>query len=249
MDNFKVVYDDEFKVNSTNSLNLFNNQFIEYTKKGLKIYKKLFQVDHLEKLNFVLYDNLEEYRNDYRKALKKEPPEYSRGCFNGNNGYMVIEVPIIPGTEYFSQKRAGGAHEAFHIYYRNLVYKNPENRIVWFDEGMAQFFSGQRDYMNEEQFAKYYSSFKKDYKKIDNLNERIQGNLDITDNRIFARKGIIDGYTISYLAIKYLHDTKGVDFIKDVLRDKEKILELGSNIINKMIDYFDKKIQEKEEIR
>ena len=140
MNNLKTIYDNEFKLISSDSLNNFNVDFIEYTRKSLEQFKKLFDVSDLRKLEFMLFDDLENYRSFYKKETGNEPPEYSRGCFGDNRILMVVEPPLIPGTEYFMRKRVSGAHEAFHIYYRDLVYKKPENRIVWFDEGMAQFF-------------------------------------------------------------------------------------------------------------
>lgn len=242
----RIIYDNEFKVISTDKLNVLNNQFVEYTKRSLEIYKDLFKVEKLHKLEFTIFDDLEEYRDICRKERKIEPPPYSRGCFGANKVYMVIEQPIIPGTEYFYQKRASGAHEAFHIYYRDLVYKNPKNRIVWFDEGMAQFFSKERAYTNDDKFAKYYSKFRNGYKPITNLNERIQGNTQVPDDKIFSRKGIIDGYAISYLAISYLAETKGIDYIKETMRDNKKILQLGNTIASEMIKYYDEKMKENE---
>lgn len=247
MSNQQTFYNgDDFKLISTDKLNGFNGEFINYTKQKLGEYKNLFEVDKLDKLEFIIFDSLEEYQEDYRKRLGIEPPSYSRGNFNANTVRMVIDQPTIPGTEYFYRARATGAHEAFHIYYRNLFYKKPNDRIVWFDEGMAQYFSGQRSHMDDKSFVKYYSTFRKDYKTVTNLNERIQGNMQVPDDRIFSRKGVINGYPLSYLAIRYLVETEGIEYLKTVMKDKNKILELGNNIQSQLLTYYDRKISEKE---
>lgn len=243
MKELKKVYDGEFWVMSTDKLEGFDKEFIAYTKERYEVYKKLFGVECFKKLGFVLFDNLEDYREDYRTRLKKEPPSYSRGNFSRDTAYISVEQPLVPGGEYFYKKRGSGAHEAFHIFYRDLVYrKNNERRIVWFDEGMAQYFSGQKDYMNQEQLKKYYSNYKRAYKPITNLNERVQGTLQVPDDLIFSREGVIDGYAISYLAIRYLAETKGIDYLKELMGDNRKILELGESIIGEFTSYYDERL-------
>lgn len=241
-----TVYDNEFVVRSTETLRAFNDEFINYTRQKINEYKELFNVDSFDKLEFIIFDSLEDYRNNYREKFGTEPPEYSRGNFNGNIVRMVIEEAPIPGTEAYYHKRATGAHEAFHIFYRDLIYGNPQNRIVWFDEGMAQFVSGQKEHLSDNAFAKYYQSFRKNYKPITNLNERIQGNLQVPDDKIFKRKGVINGYAISYLAIRYLAETKGIDFLKTIMRDNDKIQEIGNTVQKEMIKYYDEKIKRSE---
>ena len=82
--------------------------------------------------------------------------------------------------------------------------------------------------------------------KLSILNERIQGNAQILDDKIFSRKGVISGYPLSYLAIRYLSETKGIDYIKKIMGDNNQILELGNSIIEKMIRYYDEKITKRE---
>ena len=103
--------------------------------------------------------------------------------------------------------------------------------------------------MSEEGFKKFYSKFKRDYKPITNLNERVQGNLQVPDDMIFSRPGIIDGYTISYLAIRYLAETKGLEYLKEIMGDNKRILEIGENVIEELISYYDEKIASREEER
>lgn len=241
----KIVYDDEFTLISTDSLENFNSEFINHTKKCFIDYKKLFGVEKLEKLHFVLFDDLEEYRKDYRQRYHREPPSYSKGNFSNNAAYIFVNSSLIPGTEPFYKTCASGAHEAFHVYYRNLIYKD-KRRIVWFDEGMAQFFSKQNDYMNDEGFSKFYLRFRSTYKPITNLNERVQGNSQVPDNKIFTRPGVISGYPLSYLLIRYLVETRGRDYVKEVMRDNERIMELGNTMPSKMISYYDEKIMPRE---
>ncbi len=246
MKELPIMYDNEFVVKSPETLNAYNNEFITYTKQKINEYKGLFDIESFDKLEFIIFDSLDEYRNNYREKFGEEPPSYSRGNFSGNTVRMVVEENPLPGSEVFYHKRATGAHEAFHIFYRDLIYKNYQNRIVWFDEGMAQFVSGQKEHLSDDEFTKYYQSFRKNYKPINNLNERIQGNNQVPDDKIFKRKGVINGYAISYLAIRYLAETKGFDYLKTIMRDNDKILEIGNTVQKDMIKYYDEKFKQRE---
>ena len=242
MNKLENVYDGEFSVFSTRSLNEFNQEFIQHTQSKFEEFKGFFGVEKLSKLTFVLFDDLEEYRRYRKEKTGIEPPVYSRGCFFEDTAVLVIEKLSEKGTKGFYFKRACGAHEAFHVYYRDLIYKDSNERVVWFDEGMAQYFSGEKEYLDKKQLRDYYSKFKQNYMPISNLNDRRQGNSSVPDEEIFQRKGVIDGYTISYLAIRYLVETKGIDFVKDVMKDRNKILELGKTITKEMLEYYNSKL-------
>ena len=244
MNELENVYDGDFSVFSTRSLNGFNQEFIKHTQSKFEEFKEIFGVEKLSKLTFVLFDDLEEYRKYRREKYGAEPPVYSRGCFFKDTAVLVIEKVPEKGTKEFYLKRASGAHEAFHVYYRDLVYKESKERVVWFDEGMAQYFSGEREYLDQRQFRDYYSKFKQNYTPINNLNDRIQGNSTVSNEEIFQRKGVIDGYTISYLAVRYLAETKGIDFVKGIMKDRGKILELGKTISKEMLEYYNSKLLE-----
>lgn len=242
MNSQNIVYDDEFKLISPKSLDSFNNDFVNHTKRCLEDYKNLFETDNLDKLEIIIFDSLEDYRDDYRQRFNREPPEYSRGNFGDKSMRIVIDQDLIPGTMYYNKAKSTGAHEAFHIYYRDFVYAEAQ-RIVWFDEGMAQYFSREKDDYSDDEFFKFYSKFRKSYVPINNLNERVQGNLSVPDDKIFSRKGVINGYPLSYLVIKYLAETKGEDYLKLLMKDRAKILEYGDTILEDMITYFDDKFK------
>lgn len=52
------------------------------------------------------------------------------------------------GSHLYNRRLYMASHELFHIMYKELIWeKENKIRIIWFDEGMAQFFSG--EYNNE----------------------------------------------------------------------------------------------------
>lgn len=247
----ELVYDEEFRVYSSKGLIEFNKAFINHTRKCFDRFKNLFDIESLSNIDFYLFDDLEAYREDYRKRLGKEPPEYSRGNFGKNSAHIVIDKELLKSSDdYFKKARAIGAHEGFHIFYRDLIYSGSD-RIVWFDEGAAQYFSNEKDFVSQDEFKKFYLGFRKGYKTINNINERIQGNKSVPDDKIFMRKGVINGYSISYLALRYLVDTKGEEYVRTLMKDRKQILKCGETIITDMMTHYDRifgldKLQEKD---
>ena len=59
------------------------------------------------------------------------------------------------------------SHELFHILYMKYILKDDySKRIVWYDEGMAQFMSGEKDYLKEgNNFKQYFLKVRETTKK------------------------------------------------------------------------------------
>lgn len=238
-----IFNNEEIEILSSDKLDYINELIVNATKEKFNFYRKLFEVDKLEKIRFVIYDSLDEFRNDYIENNKKELPEYSRGYFNSklNTSYIVIDKLPIVNTPLWYKKIYTNSHEAFHIFYKKYIYN--DDRIVWFDEGLAQFLSGENDnwIYDEDKLRENFILYNALYKPITNLNDRIQGNNSIPDDLIFKRDNIFDGYRTSLFIIKYLEETKGMDFIFDLMKNNNKIRKLGGNIIEEMRNYFLKK--------
>lgn len=243
----KFVYDDEFKLFSTDKLSKFNQAFIKHTEACLIEYRDFFDTDDLQisDMEIYLFDDLEKYREDYRKRLGKEPPEYSRGNFGQRKAYIMIDSKELNDDTYLNKAKAIGAHEIFHVLYRELGYKSGE-RIVWFDEGLAQVLSKEKDFLTEDKLRKYFLKTMSEYKDIDNLNERIQGNSSIPDDKIFTRKGVIDGYALSYFSVRFLLETKGREYLKRLMKENNTVIEVGQNILPNMIRHYSEKFKETE---
>ena len=80
----------------------------------------------------------------------------------------------------------------FHILYlKHILNGDLRNRIVWYDEGMAQFMSGEKDYLKDEkEFKEFYIQAKQRNRIIPNLSELYHGNSFYNDN--------YNGYKLSY---------------------------------------------------
>lgn len=113
------------------------------------------------------------------------------------------------------------SHELFHIMYQELVWeKNNEERIVWFDEGMAQFFSGEN---NNTDYDIVLERVKANTKKYPKINELDHGESFSNEN--------YNGYKLSLLSVKYLYEKLGHEKFKELMHDTDKIKEYGETIL------------------
>lgn len=205
------------------TLELLNNKMNEYVQ--------LFNIEKIDPITVNYFDDLEEFRK-FIYQLRGENsslPEYARGTYD--NG--MINVCIDPKKQMNSIYTA--PHELFHISYMKYILKdNYDNRIVWYDEGMAQYFSGEKQKLEQEQlFIDFYIKVKENTKIIPNMNE-------ITHGKSFCNDSY-NGYDLSYLSIKYLSEIMSLEGFKKLMSDFNQIKMLGDSVVDDMFDYFDKK--------
>ena len=99
---------------------------------------------------------------------------------------------------------------------------------------MAQYFSGENDYLlDEKKFKKYYLYVKENTKEIPKMNSLKHGDSFCNDN--------YNGYDLSYLAVRYLHDILSKNDFKELMSNFNLIKKYGQTIINDMFEYFNKK--------
>ncbi len=251
----KIFENDEILIYSTPSLDIINDSIIEHTLKKLDEYRKIFKKEKLDKFKVTLFDNLEDFRKDHFRIIKRELPEYSRGWIYTCDGsfYCCFDLEELKSNKYncyfMDHIISTISHELFHNYYRVYYYFYRENRITWFDEGMAQYLSGETASYSDNTWYGVFKRFIDKYKPINNLNDRVNGNFSVSDELIFERTNIFDGYTASLLAIKYLFDTKGEEYVFDLMFDNNRILEEGKDILNRMIEYYNQIYSERPPIK
>lgn len=249
----KIFENSELLIYSTPSLDIINDSIIEHTLKKMDEYRRIFKREKLDKCTIILYDDLEEYRSDARRIRKCEPAEYSRGWFNSRDrvSYCCFDLERLKegknNIQYWDNCISSSSHELFHFYYRIYYYGN--HRITWFDEGMAQYLSGETASYSNNTWYNVFKRFIENYKPINNLNDRVNGNSSIPDELIFKRANVFDGYTAGLLAIKYLFDTKGEEYVFDLMFDNTRILEEGEDILDRMITYYKEIYSDKPQIK
>ena len=232
----KQFENDNFVLYAPDSLYYITNDMESILNNSLELYKNIFNVNKFRKVQINYFDNIEDFR-DYIYELRGEKeslPEYAKGTFDKGMINAYIQLNIIEGTPLFIHRKYNASHELFHIMYQELVWeKNNQDRIVWFDEGMAQFFSGENNKEMTSDFANWFDRVKSKTKRIPNLN-------DLKHGRGFETEDY-SGYNLSLLAVKYLYDKLGIDEFKKLISDNDKITKLGNNIIEDAFKYYDKK--------
>lgn len=229
----KEIETNNCKINYSESLqNLAENTVILIDKK-IHEYRLFFELPIIEKITVNYFDNIKDFRNFIYKIRgeKDSLPEYAIGTYDKE----MVNAYVNSSSQLENLYTA--SHELFHILYLKYILNSDySKRIVWFDEGMAQFMSGEKDFLNDnEKFKEFYLQVKKNTKVIPRLN-----NLEHGDS--FANENY-NGYDLSYLAIKYLSETLNICELKKIMANFSKINLLGENILQCMFNYYDIKLK------
>lgn len=231
----KILETKTCKINYLDSLEPLARETISLLDKKMIEYQNFFEMKFVEQFVVNYFDNIEDFRNYIYeiRGEKESLPEYAQGTYD--NG--MINVYINPAIQL--NKIYTAPHELFHILYMKYVLNNDySKRIVWYDEGMAQFISGQKDYLNnEDEFKKFYIRVKEETKNIPIINEIDHGKSFRNEN--------YKGYDLSYLAVRYLSETMSKTEFKKLMSNFKKIKTIGETIIQDMFNYYDEKLNSK----
>lgn len=209
------IKNNDLTILCSNGLNLFANDFINYYDKNIERIKKELSIVGDTKLELALTDDEEKAGFVYGKS------SFS-GFFNDKGAFAYINLYGNKTKEYMFK---GLMHELIHHLYKYYVYGKDKERITWVDEGIAQFFSGQKDDLLDEE--KYRVFLEENLKQIDNTNLNELNH----DDRSFGNK---NGYNLSYIAIRYLYETHNHEEFIEIIKNKDTLIEIGSVIINKI---------------
>ncbi len=72
------------------------------------------------------------------------------------------------------------------------------------------------------------------------LMKKINGTNEVTNEYIFERTGVFEGYATSVLAIKYLVDVYGESYVFSLMFNNDEIRKIGNNILSTISEYYDK---------
>ena len=229
----KQFENDNFVLYAPDSLNYICYDLEEILNETLFEYKELFDIDEFRKVQINYFDDLDDFR-EYIYQLRGNRdslPSYARGTFDNGMINAYIEKDIDKSSNKYLKRKYNASHELFHIMYKELVLdKNNTKRVIWFDEGMAQLFSHEYDYILNEDFMTFFNKVFNSTKEVPELNKLDHGSRFETDT--------YSGYKLSLLAVKYLYDTLTYEEFKSLLKDYNQIIEYGNNIVNKMFDYY-----------
>lgn len=199
----------------SNGLESFSNEFINYFNENIGKIKEELSIDQDIKIIVALTDDEAQAGFVYGKS------SFS-GFFNDKGAFAYINLNGNKTKEYMFK---GLMHELIHHLYKYYVYGKDKERITWVDEGIAQFFSGQKDDLLDEE--KYRVFLVENLKQIDNTNLNELNHND----RSFGNK---NGYNLSYIAIRYLYEVHNHEEFIEIIENKGTLIEIGSVIINKI---------------
>lgn len=229
----KVLETNLCKIYYSESLGELAEATIQLLKRKIIEYKLFFDLSTSDQIIVNYFDTVEEFKS-FIYEIRGESnslPEYARGTFD--NG--MVNSYINPN---FQLKRLYTAsHELFHILYMKYILNNDySKRIVWYDEGMAQFMSGEKDSLKDNViFKEFYLRVREETKVIPQMNRLEHGNSFINED--------YNGYDLSYLSIKYLSEVLSAEQFKNLKSNFSKIKQLGDEAIQKMFSYYDKKLE------
>ena len=222
-------------LNAPQSLKYITDNMHDILNDKIEQYKKIFKIKQLNPIQINYFDNIEEFRNFIYKIRgeKESLPEYATGTYDNGMINAFIKPNIDINSNDYKIKLYLANHELFHILYMQYILKNDyQKRIVWYDEGMAQFLSGEMDELLDiEKFKKFYLKVKNNTLVIPNLNEIEHGTSFCNNN--------YNGYDLSYLCIRYLREIMTNEEFQNLMSNFSKIKEYGINIIENMFAYYD----------
>lgn len=229
----KILETNLCKINYSDSLEDLAEATVQLLNKKIIEYRLFFESSISEQIVVNYFDTVEGFR-EFIYEIRGERdslPEYARGTYD----YGMVNACVNPK---FQLKRLYTAsHELFHILYMKYILNNDySKRIVWYDEGMAQFMSGEKDSLNDDcLFKEFYLKVREETKVIPQMNSLEHGNSFVNED--------YNGYDLSYLAIRYLSEVLSAEQFKDLMSDFSKISQLGDGIIQKIFSYYDEKLE------
>ena len=228
----KIIETNICRINYSDSLQELAESTIKLLQTKIVEYQKMFNIQFDEQIVVNYFDDLEKFR-EFIYEIREEReslPKYAKGTYDSG----MINAYIEPDTQM--KRLYTASHELFHILYMKYILKDDySKRIVWYDEGMAQFMSGEKDkIIDEAAFKKFFLRVKEDTKEIPNLNDLKHGDSFYNDK--------YNGYDLSYLSIKYLNDIFNSEKFVKLMSDFPNIKKYGDDIVTNMFSYYNQKL-------
>lgn len=197
----------------------FSNDFIDYYNKHINIIKTNLGIKKNIKLIVALTDDVSQAYFVYGVS------DFS-GFFNDDGVFAYINLNGKKNKDYMFK---GLMHELTHHLYKYYVYGKEKERITWVDEGIAQFISGQRQELKD--ITLYNTFLQQNLINIEhlNLNELNHNDKSFRD---------YNGYNLSYIAIRYLYETKKLEEFINIINNQETLLKIGESILHDVCNYY-----------
>lgn len=209
----------DLMIYSSYGLESFAREFVDYYNTNIEKIKKALSINKNTNIIVALTDEEKEAAFTYGKSAFS-------GIFTDTGAFAYINLNGGKTKEYMFK---GLMHELIHHLYAYHVYGTDKKRITWVDEGLAQFFSNQKEELKDE--LKYHSFLKENLDKIQDVDLNLLNHKD----KSFGNN---NGYNLSYIAIRYLYETNSHENFIKIIKNQESLLELGSSIIKDIKEHY-----------
>lgn len=222
---------DHFKIFAADNLDDFTTDCLATITEQKQKILDFFGLDKFRKIEINLFDNQETFLK-FIKSLRWQGariPSYCKGTFDNfmvNYSLNPIDVSLNP-----NRYKSGVLHECIHIIYNSITDK----RITWLDEGLTMNLSGEKNDLLDDKSLKAYITQKILPMNLpSNMNQLTHGEMLVNEE--------YNGYDLSYLAVRYLLETKSKNEIHEIIRNSDKALELGKDVLPCAMSYYSNKL-------
>ena len=219
---FKVYDDSNFVINYQDNLEKLVTNFVCYYKNNINELLKKFYLGSIDKMEIRLFSD-----KDLLSYIPYKLGDFA-GFFNNNGVNCYIN---INGKKSEDDIIKAIMHEIVHHIYRYYIEDDADNRVIWFDEGLAMNFSLQNDkYKDEDTFKEFLNNRVFSITNIPCINNLKHGSDFVNKN--------YNGYDLAYLAVKYLIENNSDEDFYLIMKNKKVIRDIGENILDIAINYY-----------
>ena len=176
--------------------------------------------------NVYVYKDIDSLVKGLKERGFNNIPSYMCACQKDeDNSLNFFEPKDNPNRNEWSKEEYKNVifHELIHEIQFQLFGKTPE----WLNEGIAKYLDG-----TYENGVKYLLDNYVNNKEIPNQYE-IENEFGCHD---------YDSYIYAYLMVSYIIDTKGKDYLIELLKDEKKLEVEKNNLLNCAINYYNNEI-------
>lgn len=172
--------------------------------------------------NVYVYKDIDSLVKGLKERGFNNIPSYMCACQKDeDNSLNFFEPKDNPNRNEWSKEEYKNVifHELIHEIQFQLFGKTPE----WLNEGIAKYLDG-----TYENGVKYLLDNYVNNKEVPNQYE-IENEFGCHD---------YDSYIYAYLMVSYIIDTKGKDYLIELLKDEKKLEVEKNNLLNCAINYY-----------
>lgn len=229
---FRIIGDDSF-IGVKDKLSTYLNFKI-------RDIMNFFDIENIDTINIYLYSDPEKFSvvSKYPYVMKD-----LAGTFYLSGVRVYANLDNVSNEKLFSCL----AHEISHLLYINYVQeKGVQNRVVWFDEGLAQNLSGEKDYLlDDENLSNYLIKNIYNEDKIVPSIEYLCTHGNEFGNFVDGESNKYNGYVWSYLMVRYLLKIIPKEYFDIIMRSKLEIDVIGRCIVDSTYNYYKRKVKVK----